>query len=95
MRNYETLYILRPDLEEEVTADQVKRLAEVVATAGGELQEVNTWGKRRMAYEIEGHREGYYVLMKFASDTEVPKELERVLRISEPVLRYIVVREDE
>lgn len=48
-----------------------------------------------MAYEIEGHREGYYVLMKFASDTEVPKELERVLRISEPVLRYIVVREDE
>ncbi|MDI3256683.1 MAG: 30S ribosomal protein S6 [Kyrpidia sp.] len=95
MRNYETLYVLRPDLDEEATAEQVKRVTDLVTGLGGEVQEVSPWGKRRMAYEIQGLREGYYVLMKFVSDTELPKELERVLRISEPVIRYIVVREDE
>ncbi|MBX6395952.1 MAG: 30S ribosomal protein S6 [Alicyclobacillaceae bacterium] len=95
MRNYEALYVLRPDLDEEATAEQVQRFSELVTNQGGEVKEVNTWGKRRLAYEIQGFRDGYYVLMKFAANTELPKELERVFRISEPVIRYIVVRDDE
>ncbi|MDI3327763.1 MAG: 30S ribosomal protein S6 [Alicyclobacillaceae bacterium] len=95
MRNYEALYVLRPDLEEEATAETVQRFSELVSAQGGEIREVSPWGKRRLAYEIQGFRDGYYVLMKFASGPELPKELERVFRISEPVIRYIVVREDE
>lgn len=95
MRKYETLYVLRPDLEAEKTQELVERFKEVVTSNGGELVEVNEWGKRRLAYEIDKLREGFYVLMKYHAATDFTKELERLFRISDDVMRYITTRVDE
>ncbi|MCY0875465.1 MAG: 30S ribosomal protein S6 [Firmicutes bacterium] len=95
MRKYETLYVLRPDLEAEKTQELVERFKEVVTSHGGELDEVNEWGKRRLAYEIDKLREGYYVLMRYHAGTDFTKELERLFRISDDVMRYITTRVDE
>ncbi|KUO96546.1 30S ribosomal protein S6 [Ferroacidibacillus organovorans] len=95
MRKYETLYVLRPDLEPEKTQELVERFKGVVTTNGGETLEVNEWGKRRLAYEIEEYREGYYVLMQYNADTDFTSELERLMRISEDVLRYLTLRVEE
>jgi len=95
MRKYETLYVLRPDLEAEKTQALVERFKEVVTEHGGELGEVNEWGKRRLAYEIDKLREGYYVLMKYQAPTDFTKELERLFKISDDVMRYLTTRVDE
>lgn len=95
MRRYETLYVLRPDLESDAIQSLVNRFQEVVTTQHGEIDEVNQWGKRRLAYEISGMREGYYVLMKYQAGTDFTSELERLFRISDDVLRYVTVRVDE
>ncbi len=95
MRAYECLVVLKPDQEEEVLNGTVERLSAVVTGQGGTLSEVNRWGKRRLAYEIGGFREGYYLLLKFQGEAGVPAELERVLKLSEDVLRHLVVREGE
>lgn len=77
MRNYELIYVLRPNLEEAKTAvlDKVKGIIE----SSGEVVKVDTWGTRKLAYEIEKLTEGYYVLINFKSTTEVPKEIDRNL----------------
>ncbi len=95
MRKYETMYVLRPDLEAEKTQELVQRFNDVVTNQQGEIEEVSEWGKRRLAYEIEGHREGHYVLMHYSADTDVSKELERLFRISDDVIRYLTTRVDE
>ena len=92
VRKYETLYVLRPDLEPEKTQEHVERFKGIVAENGGELTELNEWGKRRLAYEIEGHREGYYVIMQYDAPTDLSAELERLFRISDDVMRYITTR---
>ncbi len=95
MRTYETLYVLRPDLEGEKTQEIVSRYRDLVADKGGEVVDVAEWGKRRLAYEIDNHREGYYVVMKYNAPTDVSPELERLFRISDDVMRYITTREAE
>ena len=95
MRTYETLYVLRPDLEGEKTQEIVGRYRDLVAEKGGEVVDVAEWGKRRLAYEIDNYREGYYVVMKYNAPTDVSPELERLFRISDDVMRYITTREPE
>jgi len=95
VRNYETMYVLRPDLEQERMAELVTRFQGVVSEQGGELTELKEMGRRRLAYEIDGVREGFYVLMHFAAENDVTSELERVFRITDGVLRYLTVREGE
>ncbi|MCI0183298.1 MAG: 30S ribosomal protein S6 [Acidibacillus sp.] len=95
MRQYETLYILRPDMETEKTQELVERFKGVVTNHEGELGEVNEWGKRRLAYEIDDFREGYYVLMKYQAATDFTKELERLFKISDDVIRYMTLRIEE
>ncbi|MBX5435794.1 MAG: 30S ribosomal protein S6 [Alicyclobacillaceae bacterium] len=92
MRQYETMYILKPDLESEQTSELVAKFQSLVTQNGGEVTHLQELGKRRMAYEIDHYREGYYVLMQFTSDTNFTRELERVLRIDDNVLRYLTVR---
>src|SRR5665213_893027 len=91
--DYEVTYIMRPTLEEseiEVRADQV---AEILKANGGELVgELEKMGKRRLAYEIDDVREGYYVVMKFKSEPAAAKELDRQLRLNEDVMRALVIR---
>ena len=62
---------------------------------GGEIENIDEWGKRRLAYPIQDFREGYYVLMNFKADPQLPSELERNYKITDEVIRYIIIRDDE
>jgi small subunit ribosomal protein S6 len=91
---YEAMYILSPVLDEEATTATTEKIQALVE-ASGTLEKVDVWGRRRLAYEINDQKEGYYVLMNFSADAEFPKELERILKITEGVLRFLVVRADD
>ena len=67
----------------------------MVTSQGGEVLDVTEWGKRRLAYEINDYREGYYVIMKFKDESNVTAELERLMRINDSVMRYLTTRVDE
>lgn len=93
--DYEVTYILRPSLEETEVDERANALAEDVKTRGGEvLGELEKMGKRRLAYEIDDVREGYYVVMKFRSEPDQAKELERRMRLNDAILRALVIRTD-
>lgn len=92
MRNYEAMYIVRPGYEEEKYAAVVEKFNAIIAANGGEVVKVDLWGKRRLAYEIEKVREGYYVLVTFKAEADLPAELERNFRITDDIMRYMVVR---
>jgi small subunit ribosomal protein S6 len=95
MRKYEVMYIVRPDLEEEATKALVERFQAVATDNGGEIVNLKEMGKRRLAYEINDFREGFYVLMNLNAEPAVISELERLFNISEDVMRHLVVKEDE
>jgi small subunit ribosomal protein S6 len=93
--DYEVTYILRPSLEETEVDERANALAEDVKARGGELVgELEKMGKRRLAYEIDDVREGYYVVMKFRSEADGAKELERRMRLNDAILRALVIRLD-
>ena len=94
LNSYETIFIVDATLDEEnVTAlkDKFTSLIE----KNGELESVDEWGKRRLAYEIDDRTEGFYYLVNFKADGDFPKELERQYKITEGILRTIVIRKDE
>ncbi|HIZ77814.1 MAG TPA: 30S ribosomal protein S6 [Firmicutes bacterium] len=95
MRNYEAMYVLRPDMDEEQINAAVEKFSGIIAANGGEVTKVDHWGKRRLAFEVQKLREGYYVLCYFTADADLPKELERNFKISDEVIRFLVVREGE
>jgi small subunit ribosomal protein S6 len=95
MRKYEVMYIVRPDLEEEATKAIVERFQNVATDNGGEIVNLKDMGKRRLAYEINDFREGFYVLMNINAEPAVVSELERLFNISEDVIRHLVVKEEE
>ncbi len=95
MRKYETVFILRPDLDEERNAELVEKFKLLVEDNGGEIVSLDKWGKRRLAYEINHVREGFYVVSKFKAESAVASEVDRVFKISDDVMRHIIVREDE
>ena len=92
MRNYEVLYIIRPNYEEEQYRDFVEKYNALIQANGGEVTKVDPWGKRRLAYEIDKVREGYYVLVQFSGDASLPAELERNFKINDEILRFLVTR---
>lgn len=95
MRNYEAMYILKPTLEDEAIGAAVTRFEDVVKNGGGEVIKSDRWGKRRLAFEVKGINEGYYVLMAFNSPSGASQELERILKISDDVVRHLVIKKDE
>jgi small subunit ribosomal protein S6 len=95
MRNYELMYIQRPDVEEEKRKSNAERFNAIITDRGGEITKVNEMGKRRLAYEIDRIRDGYYVLTNFQASPEAVNELERIMKISDDVIRYLIVREDD
>ncbi|MDI3538417.1 MAG: small subunit ribosomal protein [Bacillota bacterium] len=95
MARYEVLYVLAPNLEEEAYAAYTERFSNIIKDNGGQVEKVDTWGKRRLAYEIKKFREGYYTVIYFNAPAECVKELDRVLKITEPVLRHLIVRHEE
>lgn len=95
MRQYESMYILKSDLEAEQTSELVNKYQSLVTEHSGEITELDEMGKRRLAYEINHHNDGYYVLMKYSADTDFTPELERQMRIDDNVLRFLTVRVGE
>ncbi len=94
MRDYELLFVLDPDLDEEQKATLVETVKSVINN-GGEAGEADVWGDRRLAYAINKKNTGYYVVLPFKADADLPKELDRRLRINENVMRHIIVCQDE
>ncbi len=94
MTAYEVMVIFKPQLEEEALANAVSRIEETIKNINGEITQNDHWGKRRLAYEIAGFTEGYYLLLQ----TKLPKaevqELDRVLKISDEVIRHMIVKLD-
>ncbi len=95
MNNYEVLYVVDGTLDDEAIKEQVTRFTELVTANGGEIVQVDEWGKRRLAYQINYKSEGYYVLMNFKSEPDFPAELERNFGINEAIIRYMVERKAE
>ncbi len=94
MRNYETIFVLKSALEEEKRVEAIEKFKNIIAQ-DGEIVKVEEWGNRKLAYEIQKLREGYYVLVTFKANPSLPKELERNYKISDDVIRYIIVNLDE
>jgi small subunit ribosomal protein S6 len=92
MRPYEVVIIYEPTLEEDAVRSAVDRSTELIRSRGGNPGRVDRWGKRRLAYEIRHHREGYYVLVEATAEPEVMNELDRSLFLADEVLRHKVVR---
>ena len=90
MRKYEAIFILRPSIEEDKRVEEIEKYKSIIS-ADGEIEKVEEWGNRKLAYEIEKIRDGYYVLVTFKANPTLPKELERNFKISDEVIRYIIV----
>ena len=89
MNQYEVMYVIDTALEEQARSELINRFSNLVAQNGGTVDRVDEWGKRRLAYPINDMAEGYYVLMNFESKPEFPAELERVMKITEGVMRCL------
>jgi small subunit ribosomal protein S6 len=93
-RDYELAFILNPEVNEEETRAILERVEQIVATYGGQIVKVNQWGRRRLAYPIQRHRDGQYIFIDMILTPETVAELERMLKVSEIVLRYMVRKRD-
>ena len=95
-RLYDLIFICRPDTPEEEINKVVATLEQTATERGGKVEKVEKWGTRKLAYRVSRHREGFYVyLMLRSTQGEMIKELERRLKVSEPVIKYLTVRLDE
>ena len=95
MRIYEELFIVKPDAPDEEVDQFVEQLRTQLTNAGATVDKIDKWGKRRLAYRVDKYREGAYVLFQFTAGPETVKELERRLRVSDLVLKFLTVRIDE
>ena len=93
-REYELVYIIRPDMDDKALSDFNERMTQAIANDGGELQATELWGKRALAYPIKNAFQGHYVLHRFQTENQDGDEVERLLRYSEDVLRYMLLRTD-
>jgi small subunit ribosomal protein S6 len=95
MRIYENLFIVKPDATEEEVDSLVEQMSKNVTSAGGTIDKVEKWGKRRLAYRVEKNREGFYVLLQFTAGPETVREFERRMRVQDSVIKFLTVRIDE
>ena len=94
MNSYEVLYIVKPDMEEEARAALISKFSELVTNNGGEVENVDEWGSRKLAYATNYITEGYYVLMNFKAKSDFPAELDRLMRINENIMRNMIVAKE-
>ena len=94
INKYETIFIIDATLEEEAINSLVEKFTTMIGNAGT-VESVDSWGKRRLAYEINDRTEGYYVLVNFKAPSEFPKELDRQYRITDGILRTIIIRKED
>ena len=94
MTSYEVALIIRPDVEEEAQQSLIERLSQLLAAQGGQVDNVETWGRRRLAFPIAKVNEGYYYFIQGQFDSSVLPELERTAKLSEDIIRHMVIRMD-
>ena len=94
MNKYENLYVINAELSDEEIKSVIEKFTKVITDNGGEIEKVDEWGKRRLAYPINYKTEGYYVLVLFEADGPVPAELQRNLKNDERIMRYVVERRE-
>ena len=94
MNKYELTVVVNAKIEDDVRVATVEKVKEYVARYGGTVTNVDEWGKKRLAYEIQKMKEGFYYFIQFEADATAPAEIERHVRIMENVIRYLCVRQD-
>ena len=94
MKKYECAVVVAPNVGTDVLENCTKKYTEVITSLGGSLTEIDDWGKRSLAYEIEDHKEGYYHFYRFEGRKNIVDELDRQLKIDENVIRHIIVRDE-
>lgn len=94
MKKYEVMFIIDPTLEDAQKDATVETVKGIIASEG-EVENVDVWGMRKLAYPIQKKNEGYYVVIDFSADTELPKELDRRLRISDNVIRHMIISKED
>jgi small subunit ribosomal protein S6 len=95
MRIYEELFILQPDVTDEVVDPLIEQLSGIITGQGGTVDKTEKWGVRKLAYRVQKFNEGYYVLLQFTAGPETVKEMERRLRVTDVVMKFLTVRIDE
>jgi small subunit ribosomal protein S6 len=95
MRNYEIMFIVNPNATEEEIDKINGQIESIVTSGGGKVEKLEKMGKRRLAYEVDKHREGFYVLLVISANGDIVKECERRLRVMDAIIKYITVRTDE
>ena len=90
MRKYEVMYIIRPDIQQEAVQAVTEKFQQIITSGDGEITKHDVMGKRRLAYEIKKFNEGFYILINFTGKPEVVNELERIMKISDDVIRYLI-----
>lgn len=94
MNNYEVMFIIEAALEDDKKEATVEIVKEIISS-DGQVEKVDIWGMRRLAYPIEKKNDGYYVLIDFKANPSLPKELDRRLKISDSIIRHIIINKDE
>ena len=94
MRKYEVMYIIRPSIDDEAKKALVERFNGVLTDNGAKIANVKEWGKRRLAYEINDFRDGYYMILDVAATSEAVSEFDRLAKINEDIIRHIVVKQE-
>jgi small subunit ribosomal protein S6 len=94
MNNYEVMFIIEAALEDDKKEAVVEMVKDVIS-AGGEVGKADIWGMRKLAYPIEKKNDGYYVVIEFKANPDLPKELDRRLKISDSIIRHIIINKDE
>ncbi|MEA5026931.1 30S ribosomal protein S6 [bioreactor metagenome] len=95
MRKYEVMYIIKADLEDEARQEVIKSLHAIITDNGGTIDNVDEWGVRELAYEIDDMNKGYYVVTKLTAGTDALKEFDRLIHINGNVIRYMIVSMEE
>ena len=95
MKKYELALVVSAKVEDEVREATVEKAKEAITSLGGQITNVDDWGKKQLAYEIQKMNEGFYYFIQFDAETDIPAQLEQRLRIMDNVLRYLVVKAEE
>jgi len=94
MRLYETAFLIAPNLPEEEMAKLIKDMSGIVSNKKGKIKDIEEWGKRKLAYPIDKFEEAFYVFFHYEGDPDIPSELERKFKQTEPIIRYLTVKRD-
>ena len=94
MNKYELALVINAKIEDDARTDAIEKIKALIEKFGGEITNVDEWGKKKLAYEIQKMKEGFYYFIQFDGDSTTPNELESRIRIMEPVIRYLCVRQE-